>query len=269
MTQYEERKKALEILRKIDERPEEYIIIHYTCDNFKISQTITSIAVRQLHDGQTESFSLYKSAQFLHIPENKMNEKLPEIEKKMLTDYFSFVKKHPKKIYIHWNMSTDNYGFKGLEDRFRVLGGRPTQINDEYKIDLSNTFIRLYGKGYAKHPRLENLMKKNHISHPNDFLPGFDNDPSITDEPDAFHTGKYKLLQMSCLRKVDIFNNFLNLAINKQLKVYTPWWTFYGSTLRGKLAALNERWWFKILTYFGVAFVGYIFNSIMDHLFTK
>ena len=116
MTQYEERKRALEILKEIDERPEKYIVIHYTCDNFKISQTITSIAVRQLQDGQTESFSLYRSlAQFLHISENEMNENLQKIEKKMLTDYFSFVKKHPNKIWIHWNMSSDNYGFKGLK----------------------------------------------------------------------------------------------------------------------------------------------------------
>ena len=76
MAQYEKRKKAVSTLKEIDTRPDNYIIVHYTCDNFKVSQIISSIAVRQLADGQTESFSLYKAAQEMNI-ENDVADNLP------------------------------------------------------------------------------------------------------------------------------------------------------------------------------------------------
>ena len=248
LAQYENRKKASEVLSKMDTKPEDYIIIHYTCDDFKMSQIISSIAVRKLNDGQTESFSLYKTAQNKNINNDDIPDHQIEIEKEMLKDFYKFVSRNQNKHWIHWNMSSDNYGFKAIEHRYRVLGGKPKIIDDDKKIDLSHLFIQLYGKGYAKHPRMESLMGKNKISCPNDFLPGYSKENKL-DEPKALSQKQYKIIQMSCLRKVDVFSNFITLAINGQLKVYTPWWSYYGVTIKGVLAMLNEKWWFKIVTY--------------------
>ena len=134
MAQYEKRKKAVSTLKEIDTRPDNYIIVHYTCDNFKVSQIISSIAVRQLADGQTESFSLYKAAQEMNIENDAIPNNQEKIEKKMLSDYYKFVNKNLEKKWIHWGMNSDNYGFKAIEHRYRVLGGRPKYIADDKKI---------------------------------------------------------------------------------------------------------------------------------------
>ena len=267
MAQYEKRKKAVSTLKEIDTRPDNYIIVHYTCDNFKVSQIISSIAVRQLADGQTESFSLYKAAQEMNIENDASPNNKKKNEKKMLSNYYKFVNKNLEKKWIHWGMNSDNYGFKAIEHRYRVLGGRPKYIADDKKINLASLFIDAYGKGYAKHPRMESLITKNKISSPNDFLPGYNNNPDTLDEVKALHQRQYKLIQMSCLRKVDIFENFINLAINKQLKTYTPWIKIYGLSIKGILASLNEQWWFKALTYIVVAVAGYFFNNYMHSIF--
>lgn len=266
MGQYELRKKALEKIKSIDSNKENYIIIHYACENFKIGQTISAIAVRQYEDGQTESFSLNKTAQLLNIDQKNIKENFDCIEKKMLDDFFSYVYQHINNYWIHWNMSSDNFGFKALEHRYKVLGGTPTIINDSKKINLSHLFVDLFDKGYAKHPRLEDLMDKNHIK-PLDFYPGFDKNPDKIDEIDLLHLGRYKEIQISCLRKVDIFANFLNLAIDDKLKVRTPKYKRYGSNIKGRLAALSEYIWFKPVTYLITFLIGYFLEKFLDSFF--
>lgn len=268
MTQYNDRKNALKTLKEIDTRLDKYLIIHYACDDFKESQTITSIAIRTLQNEQSISFSLQQSADqmSLSIP-NIDAESLKLIEKDMLAQYFLFVKSHPKKIWIHWNMSNNNFGFQALEERYVILGGTPEPIDPDNVINLSHLFIKLYGKGYAKHPRLENLMKKNNISSPNDFLQGYSSNPEIFTEVQAFKNGQYKLIQLSCLRKVDIFNNFLTLAINNKLKTFSPFFEPYGVTLKGMWATLNEKLWFKFVLFFLTFFAGYFLEKLLDCFF--
>lgn len=84
MGQYELRKKGLSTLKEIDLKRENYIIVHYACDSFTTSQTISSICVRHFGDSQTESFSLNKTSEELNIPTNEIASNLPEIEKKII-----------------------------------------------------------------------------------------------------------------------------------------------------------------------------------------
>lgn len=266
MGQYELRKNALSELKKIDSNRINYVIIHYTCEDFKIGQTISSIAVRQFNDGQTESFSIDKTAQVLRIDPTDIKENIENIEKRMLQDFYSYVNQHRSKNWIHWNMSSDNFGFKALEHRYKVLDGEPIIIEDSKKINLSHLFIELYDKGYAKHPRLENLMSMNFMN-PLDMFPGFNKETDVTDEIDLLHQERYKEIQISCLRKVDVFANLLNLSIDNKLIVKTPKLKVYGNTIKGKAAALNERFWFKPLTYLLTLLVGYFFEKIMDLFF--
>lgn len=266
MGQYELRKEAVALLKKIDINRCNYIIIHYACENFKLGQTISAVAVRQFSDGQTQSFSLNKTAQILDISPEDIPSRLKEIERKMLDDFFRYVESHSSHNWIHWNMSSDNFGFKALEHRYQVLKGSPVVIDDSKKINLSHLFIELYDKGYAAHPRLEDLMEMNHIS-PKDFYPGFSDDPEVFDETDLLHQRRYKEIQISCLRKVDVFSNFLNLAIDDSLIVKTPKIKRYGLTIKGMLASLNEYFWFKPVTYFFTFFVGYFLEKVLDHFF--
>ncbi|MET1991107.1 hypothetical protein [Enterococcus faecalis] len=266
MGQYELRKEGLELLKKIDTHRDNYIIIHYACESFKKGQTITAIAVRQFRDGQTQSFSLNKTAQILNIEPENISSNMKKIETKMLDEFFKYVEHHETFHWIHWNMSSDNFGFKGLEHRYRVLQGTPVIIDDSKKINLPHLFIELYDKGFAAHPRLENLMEMNHIL-PKDFYPGYSDDPNITDETDLLDEGRYKEIQISCLRKVDVFSNFLNLAIDDNLIVKTPKTKRYGLTIKGRLVALSEFIWFKPVSYFLTFVIGYFIEKLLDSFF--
>lgn len=188
------------------------------------------------------------------------------LKKKLLSDFFSFVERNKSKVWIHWNMSSDNFGFKALEHRFRVLGGIPVIFDDSKKVNLSHLFVDLYDKDYAKHPRIDDLMKMNHIK-PHDFFPGYSDKPDITDETNLLQQGRYKEIQISCLRKVDVFANFLNLAIDDELVVKTPRWKRYGITAKGLWAALNENFWFRPATYLVTLLIGHFFQKIMDFIF--
>ncbi len=40
------------------------------------------------------------------------------------------MKQHKAYFWVHWNMRDINYGFPGLEHRFRILGGEPYVLDD-------------------------------------------------------------------------------------------------------------------------------------------
>ncbi len=63
--QYQKHTKAREILKCIDNSPEQYLIIHYACESFYDtkdghSPRIATIAVYNFSYAQTDSFSVHK-----------------------------------------------------------------------------------------------------------------------------------------------------------------------------------------------------------------
>ncbi|MDT2437423.1 hypothetical protein [Enterococcus avium] len=261
MTQYTDRKNALKTLKTIDENKNEYLIIHYACERFNKetgeSPRISSIAIRNFYTGQTTLFALHKTAESMGVKFNEINHSYDKLEKQMLKEYFKYIKDNPKKNWIHWNMRDTNYGFKALEHRYKVLGGKPVEIDDDRKIDLSGLFVDLYGKGYASHPRLESLMEKNHIDTPRDFLTGIQ-------ETEKFDEQRFNEIMMSTSRKVDIFSNFLNLAINSKLNVYTRRREWYGTTLKGWWANFRNSAWFVPVSWTLSAIGGALISHIID-----
>src|SRR5699024_8074393 len=105
MTKFDQRKQALKTLNKIDKDRKYYLIIHYTCADFTKAETITSIAILHVNDQEITSYSLEKTAKELCIKETDINQYLLKIEKKMLKDYFKFVKEHKEYTWIHWSTS--------------------------------------------------------------------------------------------------------------------------------------------------------------------
>ena len=150
--QYDKHKKAEKIIKAIDKNPEMYLVIHYSCESFYDitdgrTPRITSIAVYNFESAQTDSFSLHKIAERKHINISEIEDKYDQLEKQMLTEFFKYAKEHKEYKWIHWNMRDINYGFKAIENRFLVLGGKPFIINDSNKIDLSRLLIQYYGPG--------------------------------------------------------------------------------------------------------------------------
>ena len=174
--QYEQHKRARNIFSEIDSNPQNYLIIHYSCESFydiKDGHTprITSIAVYNYENAQTDSFSIHKAAEKAHIDPKNIENNYDKLEKLMLEDFFDYVKEHKSYFWIHWNMRDMNYGFKAIEHRFSVLGGTPFRIPDDKKIDLARLLIKCYGVGYIGHPRMEKILEKNGIEA-KDYLSG-------------------------------------------------------------------------------------------------
>ena len=173
----------------------------------------------------------------------------------MLDEYFQFVKEHRTMKWMHWNMRDINYGFKAIEHRYEVLGGNPTVIEDSCKIDISRLFIQCYGVNYIEHPRLESLLKYNHITA-KDFMPG-------AEEAKAFEKKEYIKLHQSTLRKVDVLANILNRAIDKTLRVRSKWWQIFGLSPQGIYESITSRWWCQILLSLLSMIIGAVIGRIL------
>lgn len=258
---YNKRKKAFELLKNIGDNPSEYLIIHYSCESFyNLPQgntpRITSIAVRYVKNAQTKSFSIHKIAELQKIPPKKIINKYDSLEKKMLDDYFRFVSTHKNYKWIHINMRNINFGFEAIKHRYKVLGGRPKEINDNLKIDLARLLIEIYGRNYSPHPRMENLYKSNSITM-TDFLNG-------EKEAKAFENGDYVALHRSTLRKVDNIHNIISLAVENDLKTKSNIFQIYGITPSALFYAANDNWKLGIIFFLIGSFIsGFIALSIM------
>ena len=234
MSRYTDYKYASNILKGIENKPEKYLMIHYSCESFYNlggkSPRIASISVRQFNNAQTNNFSIHQYSEMLNIPIT--DDTYRDIEKKLLTDFFTFVDKNLDKIWIHWNMRDSVFGFNAIEQRFRVLGGKPQAIDNDKKIDLGHLFKLLYGGDYIENPHIEKLLELNKFN-PKQFLNG-------KQEAEAFDNSEYVKLSMSTSSKVNLFSTFVTHAINQTLKTRIPNWKIRGTNFAGLLATFQD-----------------------------
>jgi hypothetical protein len=219
--------------------------IHYACESFEKnaatgSVKVVLIAIRNLHNGQTKSWSILKSAEldgcFTAIPSN-----INRLEKIMLDGFFGFLNEHPDCRFVHWNMRDDHFGFSALEHRHRALGGVPFVVRDGQKVDLSRLLWTLYGDNYASHTsksgrpgRIFSLVEMNNI--------GDKGALSGDDEPKAFESGDHLKMQQSTLRKLEIFSCIFELVHRKKLKTEASWLDVNGLHPAYILDSIKRHW---------------------------
>jgi hypothetical protein len=238
------RKDVIQKMDRLLDTAQTALVIHYSCESFydktdgKTPRT-TSIAVRNLSSGQTESFSIHHIAEERNAPFDQIHDQYDALERAMLDRYFEFVHTRQHYSWIHWNMRDANYGFAAIEHRYRVLGGEPVQIAEDRKFDLARALIDLYAVTYASHPRLESIMKKNKISD-RDFMAG-------PEEARAFAEKQYVKLHQSTLRKVDVLANLFERASSRELRTNSSWREQHGfkPALLAELA--KEHWLISLL----------------------
>lgn len=224
------------------------LIVHYSCENFYDrtdgkSPRITSIAIRNLSSGQTDSFSIHQVAEQKGIPITEIHEDYDSLEREMLDRYFQFVNSHQHFSWVHWNMRDVNYGFAAIEHRYRSLQGNPILIPEDRKFDLARALVNLYGVSYIGHPRLENLIFKNKITN-RDFLSG-------KNEADAFEKKEYIKLHQSTLRKVDILANIFERTSNSTLLTDSGWKERYGFSLSVIIELIKDHQIYSLLAILG------------------
>ncbi len=237
------RRKAQNRLSDISAKEEHVLVIHYSCESFydrPEGQTprVTSIAVRNFASGQTSSFSIHKIAELKGIEFADIQNDYDKLEKEMLKEFYIFMEKHKSHDWVHWNMRDINYGFPALEHRFRVLRGKPQELDESRRFDLSRALIDIFGHKYIGHPRLIHLIKLNHIE-PLDLLDG-------PGEADAFENKKYVELHQSTLRKVDVLSSILTRVVDGSIKTNSKWRDRNGIHPKIILEYIVKHWVFTL-----------------------
>ena len=193
-------------------------VIHYSCESFSdrkesYSPRISSICIKHLYTEQVYSFSIHKEAEIKKINKTNIINSYDDLESSMLIKFFQHLRDSSAKIFIHWNMSSSNYGFEAIYHRAEVLGLQPYKVPYGNTIPLASMLIELYGSQYASHPRLENIAKINNVSI-QDFLAG-------EEEARMFSLQEYNRIQMSTSRKTEIIGTILEKTMNSKLKTNT------------------------------------------------
>jgi hypothetical protein len=236
----DQRANAKKTLSKIEEANSKVLVTHYSCESFYdkpgYTPRVTSIAVLNRENNESMMFSIHISSQILgKDPLHLSNSELDSVEKAMLKEFNNYVKDHVNYVWIHWNMRSASYGFQAIFNRYRILGGSLTTIPDSNKIDLSETFGKLFTYSFeADKPngKLLNLAVRNKIST-RDALPG-------KDEAQAFDDKDYLKLHMSTMRKVVIISRLYEEYKKGTLKINARNKEIYGLTLPGIIVLVKE-----------------------------
>lgn len=258
LRQLQKRNKAKKRLAELIGDPERIVVIHYSCEDFYnrpngSSPRITSIAVKNLANGQTSSFSIHQMAEKRHIPFAQIGQHYDELEKLMLDRFYEYVRAHSGYTWLHWNMRDVNYGFHAIAHRYEVLSGQPVEIHESQLEDLSRLIVAIYGLRYINHPRLPNLVQKNDISTL-DFLSG-------AEEAAAFNNKEYVKLHLSTLRKVEILANIAERADMGILKTNTRWIDIYRLYPQVIGEWLKEHWLASLISFI-IAVIGLILGIV-------
>jgi hypothetical protein len=204
-------------LKKIWLNKDNIYFIHYSCqnlsdDNEGYSPRITSIAVLHHQSNQMYSFSIHLVAEELGIDRANIFEQYDIIEEKMLGHFFSFAAERGNAAqWFHWNMTNINFGFETLEHRYKVLSKKDAyHINEKNRHNISKITGKIYGKDYAKDPKMLNLMLLNGGKERN-FLVG-------EEEVRAYKAKEFVKLHNSTMCKVYFFSSVLYKIMYKKLR---------------------------------------------------
>ena len=71
---------------------------------------------------------------------------------------------------------------------------------------------------------------------------------------------------MSTLRKVDVFANILNRAVNNTLKVNSKWAEIYSVTIQGILNYCKDTWWIQLIWTIVSMFLGALIGEFVGNI---
>ena len=175
----------------------------------------------------------------------------------MLSEYYKFLQKNRTKYFVHWSMNNSNYGFKAIDNRYRILGGRPIEIENKFKINLGETLCLIYSDFYSKDGnggKLYNLSILNNFK-PREFLKG-------SEEAESFEKKEWLKLHYSTLSKVKLFKLIIDKTANNELKVYSTKKDIFGISLSGFNEMINNNIILKIIWWFVLIILGILIKEL-------
>lgn len=261
-----EYKQACEDLHEYMNNKQNYLIIHYACQNFQDDikekgERITAIAILHAGSLSCNMFSYTNTAQELGLNlENCTVEQLDKIEKELLKKYFEYMKKNEDKKFVHWRMNNNCYGFSVIERRYRQLRGEPYILPDCQKLNLSLLLKKKYGEKYAvvdgiDYGKLYVLLNMNNFKDAR-ILKG-------RDEAVALSKLEYSKVDFSVSEKVLAFYGILDLAANNRLVTKSKKIKdIYGFTFRSLFQYISDN---AILAFvFGI--IGGILSALICNI---
>lgn len=262
-----ERESANVIIKDLLANQRQVNVIHYSCESFYQTNgntpRVTAICVKNVYSNSSALFSIHLQAQLTGKDICCLTQQdFDFLEKGMLDSFYKYVKTHKTSKWVHWNMANSVYGFDAIANRYKILGGKPVDIESQFRYDLSNIIPNLYSIEYeekANRGRLLNLATRNNIND-KDALTG-------SQEADAFNQRKYLKLSMSTSRKVDIIYHILNKVLNGGLKVKTPLYKIYGLSIPGIIEIVKNNWILSLVASVLLFVLGVILEGPVKSLF--
>lgn len=265
----DDRRIGIKKIQDLKSKKSRTLIIHYSCESFFSTHgrtpRVTSIAIRNRDTSTTVIFSIHLMAQIKRRNITNLSDAdFDYLEKEMLKDFYAYVKRHNSYSWVHWNMRNANFGFEAIDNRFRILGGYPKNIEDPFKYDLPEILGLIYTYDFEKHDsptkgQLLNLSKRNRIST-RDALKG-------KDEADAFDNRDFLLLHMSTIRKVEMIDRILTLEEKNKLKVHVWLYKACGLTPAGIIEIVRNNWILFTLWSLGMAILGMALEPVVQRFF--
>lgn len=204
-----------EFIKELKAHPENFYIIHYSCqslydDNEGLSPRITSIAVTHYATQQTVSFSTHAIAEEIGICRDDVRGRFDEVERELLSSFYTFIRDRRDKYWVHWNMRNLTFGFEHLEHRYRALGVKDAPVIPvERRINLNDLLCDRFGADYAPHPKLKSLMELNGGIHRH-FLTG-------EEEVQSFQNNDFIRMHNSTLSKVGFLHSVMRKLVGGKL----------------------------------------------------
>lgn len=245
------------------------LIIHYSCESFFNTHgrtpRVTSIVVKNRDNNISVVFSIHLMAQIKKKDLTNLSDTdFDYIENEMLKDFYKYLKKHLNYKWVHWNMRNASFGFEAIANRFRILGGNPQQIDDQFKYDLPEILGHIYTYKFAKHNeptkgQFLNLCHKNLIST-RDALTG-------KQEAEAFDGRDFLKLHMSSMRKVEMMDRILTLQEKNKLKNDVWLYKQCGLTPAGIIEIVRNNWILFVLWSLIMAIIGMALEPVVQNIF--
>jgi hypothetical protein len=124
---------------------------------------ISAIVVEHVQTCRQVEFTAFRIAERLGVPAGQLLDRLPELERQLLVEFFRFDAERPENVYLHWSMRKPLFGFAVLSQRARIHGLDAQEIPVGRCFDLASYLKRRYGDNYAPHPRLERALEHNGV----------------------------------------------------------------------------------------------------------
>jgi hypothetical protein len=234
---------AKSFFKAIRRNPAQYFMIHYSSEmlfdeNLEgPSPRITSIVVMHYLTSQTQSFAFHLSADLLNVSKADVHLNLDNIEKDLLSRFYNFVRDRRQMHWVHWNMRGQLFGVEHLEHRYRKLTGLDApNVPVEVRLNLNDILRERYGRDYAQHPQLKNLMLLQG-DLPKAFLEGYE-------EAECFRKHEFIRMNESTNSKIHFFRHIIELALRGKLRTA-------GQSIASRIDRLLESRTSRVLAFTG------------------